>query len=572
MTDASEGNRSTTALPTMPDPDEQGTEYPTGGSSTTRPGLDEQRVAAMLLIGALVMLAAAWVYIRRGQFFDPLDIDVFAVYQGGDVFRPYHGHLSLIPAGIYKVWMAVFGISNPWPYTVLSLVTYGSIAVAMFLTHRRIVDPLVAAIVSVAAIWSWSAQDAIRFNFMINFYLPALMLLIAWALIRRDTRRDDALSVAAVTVALASSGVGLVAVVAVIAELSLRRHFRRASWYLPPILLWLVWYLATRHDSRAASTSLEWGLFGYAWEVVVSILSGFTIGWRPGAVITTVALVVLCVRAHRRWQTVDAHVIGTFIALAAFVVLVTLSRAEESKMTKAFSPRYIWFGDLLLLVIVLGCLRGRPVDRRGLAALAAAGLVGAAAMLFGLRANRAWLFESSFAVIPNLRIVEAAGPLMDPAKSLQYGDATAGDYQALVRRYGAPAKLMGLTDRGYMIARVIHDGRLIRAEGIDVDRVTVRPACSTTWRPLGSADQRHGVEIPPGSTVVVTPAFGERSWIRLWRFAVNSDGSWLRRGSPDDLVVLGLPVDSSTAPWHVRVKPGSTADVCIPADPRRPTD
>lgn len=378
----------------------------------------ERLVPGIILTIAVGALVVAWIHMRRGQFFDPLDIDVFSVYSGNDLLTGYHGHLSIVPASYYQALLSVFGVSTIWPYAISALVIYTSVAVAFYWSQRDQGDRVLVALAAAALVWAWPTRDNLRYDFMINFYLPVVMLLISWRLIRKNTVRDDAWSALAVTIALGSSSVGLVVVAALVIELAVQRAFKRILWYVVPVAFWGIWYLTSDHVAVGSSWAAR---AAYAWRTIVSILAGFTIGWRPGAILIALGIAVVMVLAWRRWDTFDAHAWGVLGALGVFVALITVSRAVEPGITTPYSPRYTWLGDLLLIALLLTLLRGRKPHWPTRFVAFSLLVLGAGAMLAGLQSNRAWLHYSTDAIVPILDHAQASGHWGTPTAPLFYG-------------------------------------------------------------------------------------------------------------------------------------------------------
>ncbi len=510
----------------------------------------------------MASLVLAWIYIRRGQFFDSLDIEVMAIFHSGNWLTPYHGHLSILPVALDKILYTTVGNSVTWPYAVLALIVYLAVPACLYWDYRDRVAPILAAFAAVAVIWSWPTQDNLRFNFMMNFYIPVIAYLVARRLIDRGTRRGDAWSAVAITLGLCSSTVGVVVLVGIVAELIARRTPRRILWYLPSTVLWLVWYL-----TMGDSSSIEVGaFFRYLWQTTVAIFSGFTLGWRPGAAVAAGALVALVVVAHRRWRTIGPRAVGVMAALAAFIGSTAFARAGEANVTTPDSPRYVWLGGLLIILIVLECFTGRRVSWRtvGVAALLTA--MGAVAMFSDLRINRTWFYYSTDFIVPRLLVFETL-PLTDANADdrLLYGSmSTRADYKGMVDHLGSPLEQTGFADRGTWSKLAEADHSLVAGLAIVPNRTGSPPECATGWAEPRDRTDRGDAIVDPATSVLVDPGPDRVARLRVRRLAPDfgrgAPAWWTVRGRP---LVVDFPVDDDPRPWILRLDgPDATLSVC----------
>lgn len=519
-------------------------------------------VARIVVAGGMVALALAWIYIRRGQFFDSLDIEIMTMFHSGNWLTPYHGHLSILPVALDKVLYATAGTKVIWPYTVVALAIYLAVPLAVYVDYRDRVARLLAALAAVSVVWMWPTQDNLRFNFMINFYLPVIMYLLARRFVDRGTRRGDAYSAIAVTVGLCSSSVGVVALVGLAAELIARRTPKRILWYVPSGALWALWYLTMSDSDTSGGLG---SFFHYLWETTVAIFSGFTLGWRPGGILVLAALGALLAVAHFRWHTVGPRTLGLAAALVAFVASTALARAGEAGLTTPNSPRYIWLGNVLLVLIALECFTGRRVSWRTIGVATALTAIGAVAMFADLRANRVWFFYSTDSVIQRLMYVEAAP--VDAKSSherLLYGaQSTTGEYKNLVADLGSPIEGTSFADRGGARDLRANDHRLVRVENITSVPSARRPSCPSGWRPAHGHRAGEPFSIRGGTTVFAESGPDRRALLRARRFAHDfhdAPGWWT---DAPGAITVRFPVDESGRPWVLRIDgAAATAQVC----------
>ncbi len=235
-----------------------------------------------MIVGLAVLVALALRF-QRGFSFVVDEWDILAHYYDGHYLSPYNGHLSLVPVAIYQTLASTVGIDSYRMYGAVGIAVFLAIPVAFFVSHRRHVDERLVAVAALGIAWSWAAQHNLMYGFLMNFDIPLLMLVVSWPLIRRATLRADLWAVAALSIALASSSVGVVVAFAIGVELILARTpLRRLVRFAPPVLAWALWWIL-RHEATKPASLAERA--SYAWHVAVAILAGFTLGWTPGAVI-----------------------------------------------------------------------------------------------------------------------------------------------------------------------------------------------------------------------------------------------------------------------------------------------
>lgn len=518
----------------------------------------------MLAVG-LAVLAGFAVYLARGFTFVADEWDILAHHVHGALLTPYNGHLSAIPIAIYQGLAHTAGVGSYTPYLVVGVVGFLAVPVAFHLTHRRVVGSVVSAMGALAIAWSSAASTNLLYGFLVNFNLPLVMLLVAWWLIRRDTPRSDWWAVATVAVALASSSVGVVVAFAVIAELVFARvALRRLVRFAPPVVAWLVWWVA-RHESTTPATVGE--RLAYAWHMTVGILAGFTLGWEPGAVVVAAVIAAVVVSARRRGR-LDTHVAAIGAAFVFFVVLSSFSRAGEIVLNPPDAPRYVWLGDLLVIAALVWCLRGVRIRPRAVVAVALVVVIGAVGLVDGMRDHRRFVLDADARTRAFLVGAEAAGVAADPDRILPLNmiPVTVGEYLEMVATVGSPVE--GLTpDRtGNPDARRDADAILVGDVGLVSRPVGDVDTCPDGDRPR-RADSSGPVELAPGDTLLVG-ADTSAARVSARRLAPAGYGTDLGGVEPGAAVSIVAPTDRSLLPWIVEVDgPDVSVWSCVVGSP-----
>ena len=322
-----------------------------------------------------------------------------------------------------------------------------------------------------AVLWNSFGTTNVMFPFLMNFSLPLAALLAIWWHLDHGgvgeagggVPRRRLLAVAAWTVvALATSGLGVVTVAAVLAELLLRRAPWR-SWaaVAVPVAAWLVWWLGHR-DANDVSTDLG-AVASYAVRMLWAGTTSLAAGSKPGGLVLAALLVALGTWATVRSRRVDPRAAGALAASLAFAGLTSLTRQDTVPPIPPDELRYGWtIGACVVLATVafLATLRTAPAapvspGAHALgpwptrpATLLAGGLVAAVLAVGGVRlvgdmSDWADLVGGAAPGLrSNLHAVEAAGAeRLDPGtiiRPLSFVPVRAGDYLDGVASVGSP--------------------------------------------------------------------------------------------------------------------------------------
>lgn len=517
------------------------------------------RLAAGVLGTGLAVSAILAVRLARGFSFIVDEWDILAHHVHGRFLTPYNGHLSLVPVALYQGLAHTVGIDSYLPWTVTALVVFLALPIAFFLTHRGVVDPLLVAIASLGIAWSWAAEGQILYGFLVNFNLPVLLLVVTWWLIRHDTTRHDVWAATALVVALATSSVGVVVAFAVVVELLIARApLRRLVRFAPPVVLWVTWWVFAHEATKPATFGAR---VSYAWHTTVAILAGFTLGWKPGAVLTAAVIAALLTLAAKRWHTVDAHVIAALATVVFFVALSAFSRAGDIALNPPDSPRYVWVGDVLLVAAMVWCVRGRRITTATYAITGAVVLVGAVALVGHMRDYRRYVLDYTARTRPFLVGAEAAGPEDDPDRILPLNliPVTVGEYLELVRSVGSPVAALPFSSLGSEPARVDADRLLITETPVTL-RSSPRPLSCHPRRPRQVRPATDTVRLAPGESLIV--AAGAPTVLRLRRLAHAPATRPDLKIPPGWSALVATVTDRSPLPWWVELD-GSVTSITI---------
>ncbi len=294
---------------------------------------------------------------------------------------PFNGHLSMVPVGIYQALFHTVGMGSYWPYRIVGL---AGLAVLGFQVTRWCgvrLGPL-AAVIAVGALHVEQRRNHERVvpvpdqllaaDSRIGCYVVAPRPPAGSRHHRRDrvdnapgTRSTHEAAVGLwLALALATSGLGVMAAAAVLVELLLRRAPRRTwlAWVLP-VGVWMLWWVGHRESNEISTRASE--VVPYflrmLWGGPTSIAAGNKVLGAALGILLVAWVPTASIRARR----LDPRVGGALVAALAFAGLTSLTRQGTFPPIVPDEPRYAWtIGAYLLLAAVAQATVSRPSGRR----------------------------------------------------------------------------------------------------------------------------------------------------------------------------------------------------------------
>ena len=299
-------------------------------------------------------------------------------------------------------------------------------------------------VVALLVLLNASSVTNLAFPFLPNFSLPLAAMVWMWWFLDREALRDEAAASASLGVALASSGIGLLAMAAAGVELLWTRA-RPRRWLVmaPPVLLYVAWYAAF-HAPVAKGKGGAGAVLRYAGEMVLGGAASLVGNWKPGGVVVLAGFAVLLVLGAMRWHTFDGRVAGGLAAVATFALLTAWTRIGILPRIPPDEARYCWTVGAVLLLTAVQLLRGvtvpRPWSYAAGGALTAALLVNTWVLGHRLTEWDHQVRDATAGVRTNLHTVEALGDRVprDEVLPLSFIAVTAGDYLDMVDHLGSP--------------------------------------------------------------------------------------------------------------------------------------
>lgn len=320
-------------------------------------------VAAGLLVllglgAGLTFFSDEWAYIEFRSLGDP-----------GTWFRPHNEHWTTLPILVYRALVETIGIASYMPYLAVLIGLHLVVATLAYALVRRSSGPIAALAVGIVVVFLGSGFENLYWGFQIGFVgsmASGLGALLAFEQ-RPPTGRRVAIGMSLLLVSLATSGIGLIYLVASGIELMLDPARRRVvPWLAVPAAPYAAWYVLvgrTAVESHAGLFSL-----GGPADVPPLVLTGFSaatgallgIGTTLGSVAAICAVVVVVGWAVRRGRvSLTPRTAGCLAAIATLYALIALARAYAGP-TVAEYTRYTYISAVLLAVAVAAQI-GRPI-------------------------------------------------------------------------------------------------------------------------------------------------------------------------------------------------------------------
>lgn len=554
-------------------------------SAVPRPRGNQAERGIGIALGVAMSIAAVTIaYLGRDLIFfsDELGWLTFGHdFSPSVLLTPHNGHLIAVPRAIYEVLPTVFG-AHYLPFRIVALAAFLACVALFFVIMRRHIGSLALA-PSIVLLFFGSAAVivisplAIPFTFSIAFGLATVLAL--------DSNRPSGgvLAAALLTLSLLSHSFGGIIAAGVAIFLLLGDEGRRQLWVpLVPIGLYAAWWVwALKFDQGLASTSNIPEIPAFVAEstsATLAAITGFagpTIGdrfgaWADGAEVLALsgtALAGLSVAWRQRGEPASRWLLPFLVILLGFWMALGLSEAPGREPT---TPRYLFFGSIMLMLVVAARARGASLGVPVVVAVIAASGLSLALNLSRLVTVAEASRENAVEVRAQLGALEIAGDAAVPSFIARNAGSPAskdipqmaGAYLAFVEESGAlgssPAELAKQPE----VVRIGVDFVLARVENLQAiprpASAPVREVC-LIGRPTVVPPGVGGVELHPGSETLFRLAdAGPPQPLLLGRFAsptvaVGPVGS-------DSFVALDLPLDNFDGPW--RVEAAAPIEIC----------
>lgn len=546
---------------------------------------DRLSLALFWLIALATALFLLWA--GHGLSFRHDEWDIIQSRASGGIhnlLEPLNEHLSLVPLSLYYVLLHTVGLAHYPAYRTVLIAFHVCSALLVFLLVRRRLDPALALLAAVVTLIFGAAYEDMLFPVQIGQVGSILGGLLAWLSLDVRGRRGDFALLAALTLAVCSSGLGLAVLAGVAVEVLWSKRWTHLAVVGVVLGAYLVWYArygqSATHGDLSRIPSFLAGIVAYT---VVGTVGLWPLYHLPAAglmvvtVLLCAGLIVAVVIARRhgllalddaadvdagREGPDQARLAGLVATAGAFWVLTAIARSGLSP----YRSRYAHLGGIVVILIAAELLRGRRLPPR-LSVLAA--VAGTAFALINLPyiAHNAVKYRDDSAVLDaELAAVQLRSSTVppglhpDPSRDPQ---VAAGPYlRAVDALHSSPADEPAQIAMASPFARTAADAVLVRiAEPLRI--VSVR-AAGRDCRPAATSEDRiasmSGIAIPPDGTVIVNRSAAAVQ-VGLRRFGDRP--VWLPAPVPAGMAAGVVPgSDRLSVGWHLSVSRGTGVSVC----------
>lgn len=534
------------------------------------------RGALILLFGAVAASAVLLFHYDHQLTFVADDWELLVVRDGWGApyfLDPYHEHILIGPAVVYKSLLTIFGMGSALPFYAAAISAFLGSAVLLFVYLRRRVGDWLALVLTVLVLFLGAAFEDFFFAFQIGYFGSVLAGLGVLLMLDREDERGDWIACVLLVVSIAFSSVGLVFLVGAVVDVALGRRprARRAYMVAWPVLLFAIWWFGWGHQAES-NISLDNILHApeFAFEAAasgVTSLLGLATGdgsepdqphliW--GKILLVIGAIFLAVRLHREGRVPKGLAVVLAIGLS-FWLLAGVNREDERFPT---SSRYQYPSAVFLLLIIGEGLRGLRIPRLSIVATA---VVGGLAIWGGIGLMDREFSERWKPVADSTRsslaAIDLAAPSIDPAFPVDFPPTItvpARRYLAAVRDYGSPAFGEGELSRRPEAERAAADLTMAQALGLSLESGRLKALrCETL---SASTSGETGVTLPPDAFMLTNEA-GTPVEVLLGRFAdLLSVG--LGPLGPGVRTTLLIPPDASDRAWRLGLRGSGSVRLC----------
>jgi len=395
--------------------------------------------------------------------------------------------------------------------------------------------------------------------------------------VERGTRAGDWLAVALLAASILSHTFGTIFGVGMLVYLLAARAPRaRLLVAAVPLALWAAWYLwSQRFDQGIAESSNLLGSPAFVVESAATSLAAIVGVNRSvdnfSATAVTIVFVplaiagaVLLVRFVRR-NGATPWILAYAATALVFWTGVSLAASETRQPT---TPRYLYFGAIMILLLAAEVARGRRLSGRRLHVAAGVVVFCVALNVVRMGFGAADLTRSSTEVRAQLAALVLAGPRVDPNfRPIDAGPlgtdgivAPAGDLADFIDEYGELGMSEGELARQSEAVREGADAVLVRSQNLIALPLGALVAGETVrCNEFGAGDGAAAFELEPGLSVVrVLGDVAEP--LTLGRFS-DSPTTFAGELTPGEPSGIFVPDDSSTRPWIAAVP--AAVEICV---------
>jgi len=548
----------------------------------------QRRNVPVLLLAAALLAAATMLVVLSWQltFFQ----DTWAILMGRqgnsahDFLTPHNEHLVVFQVALEKVLIEVFGMTSAHPEMFVMIFTLLGSATLLFVYVSRRVGPWLGLMAAVLLLFLGSAWQVQLWPFEIEFSAPIMAGLGMLLMLERNDRRGDLWAFVLIVVAIGFGSLGISFALAALADVFVRRGERgweRVWIVVVPLFLYGVWYLGWGHEAQHHLTlhnilrSPPYVFDGFASSLgsLAGLNTPSITGPTPQPDWGRPLLVALLgLLGYAKWRRPGLAPTFWPIAVAALSYWL-LAGFNFIPGREASSPRYVYAGAALVLLLVAELLRGVRVGPRALWAGAALTALAVLPNLAQMKEGADWLRDQTVLTRADTGAIEIASRTVEPSFGLtpeiagtaSLIDVSAERYLQAVRDHGSPAyspeELASAPEAGRHQADVVLSLALPLSTKTELQTYDPGGAGAGCVEIDSGALPVGGVPLRPGVTrIEVAP--GPQAAFKLRRFAANEFPVGTEGAPGESTTLLRIPRDNATQPWFLQVEAQQAARIC----------
>lgn len=517
----------------------------------------------------LLSLTAGFTFIS-----DEWDLVLLRPGWGPDaLFEPFHEHIVVAPALIYKLLQSVFGMGSPRPMQFVAIGTFLTTALLLFVWLRTRVGDWGALIGAAIVLFLGAAFEDLLWAFQLGYFGGLACGLGALIALDRDDRKGDVAATILLVASLSFSSVGMAFVAGAVVECLTNPRDRSRRWFVAavPVAFYALWWLGWGHDAESDVTLANLpDLPGYIWDAVSAGLTsmlGLATGDgsepdQPHLIWGRIAFLVLA--GLTAWRLIRLGRIprGLLVVGAVGLAFFGLAALGQNELRPPTSSRYQLPAVVFILLFIGELLRGVKIPAPALAVAATVVLITSISGVDLMReqADTRWK-PSVVSSQVSLGAIALGAENARPDYVLDLGSVAVpiGRFRDEVEASGSPGystdEIAGM-DPAY---RELADRTLIDVLGLElsgVDPGAPPGACRTVPAAAGTP-----VPVNPGTTSKIVNLENRELTVAASRFG-DPPGNPVGSTYPRSWAWLTLPSDDSSRPWQVTLDGRGRINTC----------
>jgi hypothetical protein len=566
----------------------------------TESRLSDRAIALIVLAGAMVLSAAALLWIGRDQTIrgDNLEYATRIATQGVGhalLHTPANKYLIAVPLLVYRALFGIFGLNNYFPSRLLAIALVLISGGLFYALVRKHVGYVLAVVATVLLLFFGSGWEEVLTAIRLPSLIAVASGLGALLALGRRELLWDVVATALLCVAVAShpTGVAFTAAATVMVILSpAPERWKRVWVVLIPAAIFVAWYLIWRTTTPTLFPNTASDVFLFvreSWVMLCATVTGLS-GVLPipvysqpiaevvGALLFALLAAVTALRFRKLPPLYWAALLGLV------VLLVSTRLSAGGFLRRPDEVRYLYPETVLFLLTFAGLAASVRLPRWVQAAVSVVLVLGIASN-FAMLVNGGDLSrQKSQVTTGQLTAYRIAGDQVNPAYQPTPLDTTAGFDLAAMARFGSPALTPAELLDASALTRQSADKALVGSLGIHPQPTTKKPettgpaprvvnvaagharrqgGCSILSQAPASGTQSGGqllaeLSLPPAG-VEVSARDLSSAHLYLGRFAPPSVPLRAVHGR---FAILETPLANSSVPWKLRVGSDQSVAVC----------